>query len=126
LESKWSKILSFKPDFIKIMLLYSEEYAKRKNNTTYFGNKGLNPELVPEIIQKAHQNNLRVSAHVETAYDFHIAVEAGVDEIAHLPEIDNGKLIAVKDMALAKEKNIIVVTTASLITKKKEEPNYRQ
>lgn len=126
LESKWSQVLSFKPDFIKIMLLYSEEYEKRKNDTAYFGNKGLDPELVPRIVQKAHQYKLPVSAHVETAYDFHIAVNAGVDEIAHLPEIDNGNLIAEKDMALAKEKNITVVTTASLITKKQEEPNYSQ
>ena len=96
LESKWNGILSFKPDFLKIMLLYSEEYEKRKNDTAaYFGNKGLNPALVPEIVKKAHQNKLRVSAHIETAYDFQVAVEAGVDEIAHLPEIDNGKPIRV-------------------------------
>ncbi|MBN8568982.1 MAG: amidohydrolase family protein [Ignavibacteria bacterium] len=126
LESKWDKILSFEPDFIKINLLYSEEYEKRKDDTTYFGNKGLNPELVPEIVKKAHQNKLRVSAHVETAYDFQVAVEAGVDEIAHLPEIDNGKPIRVVDAALAKEKGIIVVTTASLITKKQDDPNYNQ
>lgn len=126
LESKWDKILSFEPDFIKINLLYSEEYEKRKNDTTYFGNKGLNPELVPEIVKKSHQNKLRVSAHVETAYDFQVAVEAGVDEIAHLPEIDNGKPIRVVDAALAKEKGTIVVTTASLITKKQDDPNYNQ
>lgn len=126
LESKWSSIVSFKPDFIKINLLYSEEYEKRKNDTAYFGNKGLNPEIVPEIVQKAHQNQLRVSAHVETAYDFHVAIEAGVDEIAHMPEIDNGKPISVADAAVAKAKGIIVVTTASLITKKQNNPDYAQ
>ncbi|MCM8568553.1 amidohydrolase family protein [Gramella jeungdoensis] len=126
LEKKWSQVLSFEPDFIKIMLLFSEEYEKRKNDTTYFGNKGLNPELVPEIVKKAHQNNLRVSAHVETAYDFHIAVKAGVDEIAHLPEIDNGNSISLKDAILAKERGIIVTTTTSLVTKKREDPNYNE
>jgi len=126
LENKWNRILSFRPDFIKINLLYSEEYEKRKNDTTYFGNKGLNPELVPEIVKKAHHNNLRVSAHVETVHDFHVAVEADVDEIAHLPEIDNGKLLKVEDASLAKEKGIMVVTTVSLITKRKDKPNYNQ
>ena len=126
LEKKWNQILFFKPDFIKIMLLYSDEYEKRRNDTTYFGNKGLNPELVPEIVKKAHKSNLRVSAHVETAYDFHVAIKAGVDEIAHLPGIDNGNLISYKDAALAREKGTFVTTTASLVTKKQEEPNYNE
>lgn len=126
LENKWHQVLSFKPDFIKINLLYSEEYEKRKNDTAYFGNKGLNPAIVPAIVQKAHQHQLRVSAHVETAYDFHIAVEAGVDEIAHMPEIDNGKPINAADAALAKAKGVIMVTTVSLITKKQNSPNYNQ
>jgi len=124
LEYKWERILSFQPDFIKMMLLHSEEYLKRKNDTTYFGQKGLNPKLVPEIVSKAHNNNLRVSVHVNTAYDFHIAVKAGVDEIAHLPEIHNGKPINVDDVQLAKQKNIVVVTTISLVEKDKGKSNY--
>jgi imidazolonepropionase-like amidohydrolase len=126
LEKKWPQILSFKPDFIKIMLLYSEEYEKRRLDTTYFGNKGLNPKLVPEIVKKAHKNKLRVSAHVETAYDFHIAVKAGVDEIAHLPEIDNGQLIATEDALLAHKKGIIITTTISLVTKQQKYSNYEE
>ncbi len=124
LENKWDQVLSFEPDFIKIMLLYSEEYQKRKDDSTYFGNKGLNPEIVPEIVRKAHEENLSVSAHVETAYDFHVAVSAGVDEIAHLPEIDNGEPIAREDAILAREKGIIVTTTVSLVTKRSEQSNY--
>ncbi len=124
LEEKWAQILSCKPDFIKIMLLYSEEYNQRKTDTAYFGNKGLNPQLISKIVRKAHQNGLRVSAHVETAHDFHVAVKANVDEIAHLPEIDNGKLIAIEDAKLAKEKGIIIVTTISLVKKHKDCENY--
>lgn len=126
LNNKWDQVLSFKPDFIKINLLYSEEYLKRKNDTVYFGRKGLNPELVPAIVSKAHDNNLRVSAHVATAYDFHVAVTAGVDEIAHLPEIHNGKPIAQADVKLAKQKDVVVVTTASLVTKNTKRLNYNQ
>ena len=126
LDQKWSQIISTDPDFIKINLLHSEEYEKRKDDTTYFGKKGLNPTLVPEIVRRAHHHNLRVSAHVNTAHDFHVAVEAGVDEIAHLPEIRNGKPIAAADIILAKEKDITVVTTVSLITKNKEQDNYEE
>ncbi|UII79448.1 amidohydrolase family protein [Flagellimonas sp. CMM7] len=126
LNRKWNQVLSFKPDFIKINLLYSEEFLKRKNDTAYFGKKGLDPDLVPAIVSKAHLNNLRVSAHVSTAHDFHVAVTSGVDEIAHLPEIHNGKPIALADVKLAKQKDIIVVTTASLVTKNTKRPNYDQ
>ncbi|SHG28308.1 amidohydrolase family protein [Flagellimonas flava] len=124
LEYKWEEIVSFKPDFIKINLLYSEEYLTRKNDTAYFGKKGLDPSLVPDIVKKAHDHNLRVSAHVATAHDFHVAVAAGVDEIAHLPEIHNGKPIDLEDAKLAFQKGVVVVTTASLVTKNKEKPNY--
>lgn len=124
LEQKWEQILFFSPDFIKINLLYSEEYEERKDFFSFFARKGLDPKLVPKIVAKAHQNNRRVSAHVETAYDFHVVVEAGVDEIAHLPEISHGKPIERKDAALAKEKGTIVVTTTSLVKKKELSPNY--
>ncbi|WP_299485447.1 amidohydrolase family protein [uncultured Allomuricauda sp.] len=126
LNRKWEQVLSFQPDFIKINLLYSEEYQKRKNDTTYFGRKGLDPNLVPAIVSKAHQHKLRVSAHVETTHDFHIAVTAGVDEIAHLPEIRHGKAISVADAKIAAQKGIVVVTTTSLITKNKKWPNYQE
>lgn len=126
LNRKWDQVLASKPDFIKINLLYSEEYVKRKNDTVYFGRKGLDPNLVPAIAAKAHDNNLRVSAHVATAHDFHVAITAGVDEIAHLPEIHNGKLISKADAKLAKEKGVILVTTASLVTKNKKKPKYPQ
>ena len=124
LDNKWGHILSFKPEFIKFMLLYSEEYEKRKNDTTYFGQKGMDPKLVKKLVLKAHSAGLRVSAHVETAYDFHVAVEAGVDEIAHLPEIDNGKTIAIEDIRTAKAKGIVTVTTISLVKKKQRQLNY--
>ncbi|OJJ23731.1 hypothetical protein BKI52_05115 [marine bacterium AO1-C] len=126
LQKKWDRVLSFSPDFIKINLLYSEEYKKRKDDTAYFAKKGLDPRLVAKIVAKAHQHNLRVSAHVATAYDFKVAVKAGVDEIAHLPEIHNGKPIDRKDVRLAKKKGIVVVTTVSLVKKRAKQANYEK
>ncbi|WP_025744035.1 amidohydrolase family protein [Aquimarina pacifica] len=125
LNKKWDKILSFSPNFIKLNLLYSEEYDERKNDTTFFGKKGLDPKLIPDIVKKAHASNLRVSAHVATAYDFHVAVSSKVDEIAHLPEIHNGKRIDLDDAILAKKNDITVVTTVSLVKKNKGKENYK-
>ncbi len=124
LDSKWPAIMSQSPDFIKIMLLWSEEYAKRKDDAAYFGQKGLNPLLVPDIVQKAHAQGLRVSAHVESAYDFHVAVTAGVDEIAHMPCIEKVEQLNPSDIALAKKNGTVVVTTVSLVEKYKNRTDY--
>ncbi|MFY0599935.1 MAG: amidohydrolase family protein [Cyclobacteriaceae bacterium] len=126
LENKWEQILSFSPDFIKLNLLYSEEYEKRKNDPAFFGKKGLNPELVEDIVQLAHRSKLRVSAHVATAHDFHIAVKYGVDEIAHLPEIHSGNPLALEDVRRAKSQGAVVVTTVSLVKKDSDESNYKE
>ena len=85
LESKWPQILKGKPDFIKIFLLTSEEYEERQKRTDQVGHLGLDPRLVPSIVNKAHAAGLRVSAHVDTLTDYRIALKAGVDEMAHLP-----------------------------------------
>jgi len=85
IERKWSLILEGKPDFIKIYLVTSEEYDERKKRTETVGDRGLDPRLVPQIVDKAHAAGLRVSAHVDTVTDYRIALKAGVDEMAHLP-----------------------------------------
>jgi len=46
---------------------------------------GLDPSLASYLVSKAHGDRLRVSAHVESAYDFEVAVAAGADLIAHMP-----------------------------------------
>ncbi len=120
LNEKWTMILDDKPEFIKIYLLYSEEYDKRKNDTSYVWEKGLNPDLVPLIVSRAHEADLRVTAHIETAHDFHVAVTSGVDEICHLPayhQIDKefNYKINESDALQAFEKNIYIIPTYSLI-----------
>jgi len=37
------------------------------------------------MVDRAHASGLRVSAHVETAADFRLAVRSGVDIVAHMP-----------------------------------------
>lgn len=139
LNAKWEKILSYKPDFIKTYLLFSEDYEKNRDDERNTGSnnvaaKGLNPKLLPLIVEKAHKANLRVSIHINSAYDFGVAVRAGVDEINHLPgrftvtQMDLEKYrIEEDDAKLAGEKGIYVVPTYSLFTesqKKFDDKNY--
>ena len=114
LDAKWPLILAGRPDFIKVILVHSEEFAKRRDDTAYFGQKGLDPDLVPLIVARARQHGLRVSAHVNTATDFRNAVRAGVDELAHLPGSQAPSLLSDADIAAAKAAGVVVVTTASL------------
>jgi Amidohydrolase family len=123
LERKWPAIEAGKPDFIKTYLLYSEEYAKRKDDKAYDGWKGLDPANLTEIVRRAHRGGLRVSTHVETATDFHNALVAGVDEINHTPgfrpennDVTNFKNltryeISEADARVAARNHAVVVTT---------------
>lgn len=107
LSARWPLILAGKPDFIKVYLEYSEEYERRQNDASYVGKRGLNPKLLPLIVARAHAESLRVAAHVNTAADFHNALIAGVDEIAHLPL----EKILEADAKLAAQNGTVVVTT---------------
>ena len=89
LERHWPTIARQRPDFIKIVLAFSEEFARRRDDPKFFGRKGLDPALVPVIVKRAHSNDLRVFAHVESGHDFHVAVASGVDVIVHLPGSDS-------------------------------------
>jgi hypothetical protein len=100
LHRVWADVLEDRPDFLKTFLLYSEEYARRKDDPAFVGWKGLDPALLPEIVRRAHQAGLRVSTHVETAADFHHALVAGVDEIAHMPGFRGDPEVQLPDPAV--------------------------
>lgn len=85
LAAKWPTYLAQRPQFVKAYLLFSEEFERRRDDTKYVGWKGLDPRLLPALVRRAHDAGLRVTVHVETAADFRTAVQAGADEIAHLP-----------------------------------------
>lgn len=121
LEQQWPAIARLRPDFIKIMLAFSEDFARRRDDAAFFGLKGLNPALVPRIVERAHAQGLRVFAHVETGHDFHVAVAAGVDVIAHLPGYAQPTRIEPADARLAAQRGVRVMTTTDLI----EQPRRR-
>jgi imidazolonepropionase-like amidohydrolase len=117
-NTKWEILKKTKPDFIKTYLLYSEEFNKRRYDTTYFAWKGLNPTLLPKMVAKMHKDGYRVTAHVETAADFHTALMAKINEINHIPGFRaNEKYgyqnfrITEADAKLAAKNNVVVVTT---------------
>jgi hypothetical protein len=115
IHKRWAHFLGGKPDFVKVYLLQSEKFEQMRNDPRLKGNKGIDPRLVPEIVRLAHEAGLHVSAHVFTAQDFRNAVEAGVDQIAHLPGGRSSNpapfLLTDDDGALAAKRKVTVVTT---------------
>ena len=126
LARKWPAILAGKPDFIKVLLQHSDEYEKRRNDTSAFDWRGIDPKLVPEIVRRAHAAGLRVMAHVETAADMRTALEAGADQIGHMPGFRGNQQtklpvtepyeISDADAQRAARQGAYVVTTLSGIT----------
>lgn len=121
LDRKWDALLATRPDFIKVMLEYSEEWELRHDDRSYFGRTGLNRALIPEIVRRAHDAGLRVSAHIETAADFRVALDAGVDLIAHVPGYDipagdpvERFRLSPDDARRAAERGTIVIVTTLL------------
>lgn len=107
LERKWPQIVSGRPDFLKTYLEHSEENDRRRGDDAFYGRRGLDPALLPAIVARAHEDGLRVTTHVTTAADFRAAVEAGADEIAHLPL----EPLDPADARAAAEAGVVVVTT---------------
>ncbi len=107
LEAKWSKIRAPRGDILKVVL-------QGPGGKTVFGTSttrsGLDPELLPLIVRKAHQENLPVAAHISTAEDFSVAVRAGVDQLAHPVYFG---MINQADAELAARRGVVVMTTAA-------------
>lgn len=120
LERRWPEILALQPDIIKIVLISSEDFARRRDDQAFFGYKGLDPALVPAIIERAHGAGLRVFAHIDTAHDFHVAIESGVDVIAHLGGFNEPTRIDPADARRAAERGVPVITTAAVLERRRE------
>lgn len=111
---RWQYFLAGKPDFVKVYIFRAENYDQLRNDSRE-GNGGIDPRLVPEIVRLAHESGLKVSAHVYTAYDFRVAIESGVDLIAHMPggpSPDRASfLLTDADAAAAARRRVPVITT---------------
>jgi imidazolonepropionase-like amidohydrolase len=86
LETRWPRIAATQPDLLKIFLSYSEDFERLRDDSdlpSWY--RGLDPDLVGPLVERAHAGGLRVAAHVMSARDLSVAVDAGVDLIAHVP-----------------------------------------
>ncbi len=126
LERQWPAILALRPDIIKIILIASEEFDRRRDDPAFFGSKGLDPAIVPQIVERAHDAGLRVFAHIDTAHDFHVAVESGVDVIAHLGGFNEPMRIDPADARLAAQRGVDVITTTGLTERRRERVSAEQ
>jgi imidazolonepropionase-like amidohydrolase len=135
LDSVWPRILQSAPDVLKIFLSYTENYAQlHEDKSLASWYRGLDPMLAAPIVSRAHDAGLRVVAHVMSAHDFQVAVEAGVDFIGHMPGFAPGAAFTEDDThpwlsmlaaqpehylitptvaAMAGEREIAVITTVS-------------
>ena len=129
LRAEWPKILAGRPDVLKIFLLDSQESPPPINETGLPRGHGLKPSVVAPFVRLAHAAGIRVAAHVETANDFRIAIDAGVDMFAHLPgyEIAKGvpSSLAEIDEETARRagaRGVIFTPTVSLAVLSEETP----
>jgi hypothetical protein len=127
IDRKWPGFLAGHPDFVKVFLLYSEEFEARKNDPQFRFHRGIDPSLVSEIARRAHAAGLRLSAHVYTAQDFHNALVGGADDVAHMPGTGyDPKLgpaafrITEADARLAGQRHVTVTTTLSWLADEME------
>jgi imidazolonepropionase-like amidohydrolase len=122
LDTVWPAVLASKPDLIKVFPLYSEHFDPADTaSCEKMGFHGLDPTLVPAIVERARTAGLLVWAHVETAQDFAVAVRAGVLGLAHVPgyHIDPDEPverfeIGEEVVRLAASNGVVVTPTASI------------
>ena len=129
LETKWPRIVAARPGFIKTYLLYSDEFEKRRTDPAYYGRRGLDPRLLPLIVERAHRAGLRVTTHIETVADFRAALAAGVDEINHLPahylpttQPAERFRLTEEDAREAARRGVVVVTTTMVGKLREKDP----
>jgi imidazolonepropionase-like amidohydrolase len=125
-ETKWPDYIAQDPDLVKVYLMdvgsdldMGDAEAYRRDGCGF----GLCPAVLRAIVERAHAAGKRVSAHANTAADVRLALDAGVDELAHLPLGNDG--IAIEESApyrLSDEtidrigaRNMVVVPTALLL-----------
>lgn len=111
LDAKWPLIQAAEGDFVKFFLVESENHVARAADPAYVGRRGLDPALAQAVVTRAHADRKRASAHVVSAEDFRVALDAGADMIAHVPL---GRLTQ-EDARRAAERGVVVITTCAFL-----------
>lgn len=116
IDRAWPRLMAGRPDFVKVFLVHSDEYVARRDNKALTPrSRGIDPTLVPAVVARAHAAQLRVSAHIENAHDFHVAIAAGVDDIAHMPFVEKEQpdryRLDEADLRVAAQRDVSIATT---------------
>jgi len=86
IDARFPDLLTQKPALVKAFLSHSDRYKESLADPKTRGQgRGMDPALLPYLVQKAHAAGLKIAVHVYTAADFRAAVAAGADEAAHFP-----------------------------------------
>jgi cytosine/adenosine deaminase-related metal-dependent hydrolase len=116
---KWPLIAGRHSDLVKVIMSYHDRPELRQQPELR-GKLGVTPEVVAEVVRRAHAEQRRVVVHIESAADFAAAVRAGADFIAELPgyfpqhgEAPETHLIPPDVAALAAEKKVGIVTATA-------------
>jgi hypothetical protein len=103
LRRRWPHFSGGETDFVKLILIDARNSKLNFKRPGLDGYNGVTPAVLREAVRLAHASKRRVVAHVDTADDFFLAVQAGVDTVGHLPgyRIADGKRI--EDYRLSEE-----------------------
>ncbi|KFL37166.1 amidohydrolase family protein [Arenimonas donghaensis] len=119
IERKWPLVQAAAPDLVKAILVHSER-PEHRTDPAMHGINGLEPALLAPLVERAHGAGLRVAVHTESAADFDVAVQAGVDWISHLPGYrfwkdrdESDYRLDDASIRLAAERGIVVIATAN-------------
>jgi hypothetical protein len=120
-DTKWSLIMKYKPDHLKICLNDAKNYVQKRKLEKVDDN-GLSEDVAKYVVQKAHAEGLRVFAHVETADDARICAKIGVDVLAHLPgyywdgrkETQEKYCMTKDDIELFKKSGLTIIPTVNI------------
>jgi len=125
-RTKWPHYIAQDPDLVKVYLMdVGDDLDTAYDEKLHRDGCGLGlcPEELRAIVERAHGSGKRVSAHVNTAADVRLALEAGVDELAHLPlgndgiSVDESEPHRLSDETIQRlgEQNMVVTPTALLL-----------
>ncbi|HSK13606.1 MAG TPA: hypothetical protein VK907_10350 [Phnomibacter sp.] len=116
IEATWPLIMRNKPEFIKVLIANSDEFEKNKDDTSIWY-KAMNPKLLAPLVKKAHSEGFTVTCHINNAADLTVALQAGVDEIAHMPRMMSGIAyvpISQKQAQMLARQKVAVITTLAV------------
>ena len=123
-EEKWPEFLAQEPDVVKVYVMNVEGGREEGAECGY----GLCPDVLREVVRRAHAAGKCVFAHVNTAADVRLALAAGVDALAHIPLGDDGisadeaepLVLSTETIGRIGERQMVVTPTALLLARELE------